>query len=347
MNTIEILHISDCLDGGVPAVIDTLLSRDGSQALFLGELRADLNQRHLCTCIPGYERTFHPIKFFKFLLVLRARIKEFNPKIIHLHSSYAGLLGVLAALGLNLPVIYSPHASPMMMPAPGMKLRIIRRLEKITSTLARCVIACSKDEAAYFGGKTRVITIPNGVPDRVIRVFEELLQKNSGFTYDIIGVGRDSEQKDLEQFSNIAELVLQQLPNARIAWLGAAGRAGLSDKVTWLGYVSEHEVEQVLSQSQIFLATSQYEGFSVASIKAGIAGCQLVLRNTPGTRALILDGTPGVLFHMPEECAARIVPLIRDGLTITARVHQGSLTAQNYSQDLQIRRTEILYKEFL
>lgn len=347
MNRIEVLHISDCLDGGVPAVIDTLLSRDGSRALFLGELRAELSHRNLCTCVHNYERTFHPIKFFKFLLLLRTRIKEFNPKIIHLHSSYAGLLGVLAALGLKLPVIYSPHASPMMMPSPGIKLRIIRRLEKITSSLACCVIACSKDEATYFGGKTRVITIPNGVPDRVSRVFEELLQKNSGFTYDIIGVGRDSKQKDLEQFSEISEIVLCQLPNARIAWLGATGRSGLSDKVTWLGYVSEYEVEQVLAQSQIFLATSQYEGFSVASIKAAIAGCQLVLRNTPGTRALILDGTPGMLFHTSEECATGIVRLIRGGLPITARVSQGNLTGKNYSQDLQIHRTESLYKEFL
>ena len=343
----DILHITDCGDGGVPAVIDLLLTRPGSRALFLGPLKANLHNAHLCSSLEGYRRTFHPLKMIGVLKKLRARIVEINPRAIHLHSSYAGLLGALVSLTLDVPILYTPHASSMMIPKPSPMVRMVRQLERLTILRASCVIACSEDEARLFGWSRRpVMVVPNAVPQVEMDALSLRMHEECEYEYDVIGIGRDSAQKDLDQFSRIAEQLAHERPGVKIAWLGASYREGLSLKVDWKGYVSEAAVNETLVKSRVFLATSLYEGFSVASIKAAMAGCAIVLRDKPGTRALASDDIPCELYREPGEGAqaiARALNARHDPLRATRM----SMARKLYAQGRQLRWTNRIYDVFL
>lgn len=344
---VDILHITDCGDGGVPAVIDLLLNRPGSRALFLGPLKAALHNAHLCSSLEGYTRSFHPLRMAKVLMLLRARILEINPRVIHLHSSFAGLLGAFVSLTLRRPVIYTPHASAMMIPAPKPAVRLVRQLERFTIAAASCVIACSRDEAALFAwSRTPVRVVPNAVPDHEMEILARRMNEEPAYEFDVIGIGRDSAQKDLEQFSEVADLLAQRIPGIRIGWLGANKRPGLSGAVQWLGYVSEQRVNEALINSRVFLATSVYEGFSVASIKAVMAGCDMVLRDKPGTRALAGDGIPCTLYTHTQECAAAIASILAAQPAPEQRGARMLLARKLYSQGRQLRWTSRIYQVF-
>lgn len=346
VQAVEVLHITDCGDGGVPAVIDLLLNRPGSHALFLGPLRAKLHNADRCSSLDGYVRSFHPLKLAGVLLRLRRRILALNPRVIHLHSSYAGLLGALVSFTLRRPVLYTPHASAMMIPDPGRAVRVVRQFERLTVMASSCVIACSNDEAAIFESSGRQVTVvPNAVPDAEMN---ELVPSRGGAgAYDVIGIGRDSAQKDLGQFSQIAALLAQRIPGIRIGWVGATHRAGLDARVDWLGYVPEQEVNRVLASSRVFLATSHYEGFSVASIKAALAGCDIVLRNKPGTRALAADGIGCTLYDEPEQAADAIAGLLAHQADAAAGAARVALARERYSQERQLRLMNRIYERFL
>ena len=55
--------------------------------------------------LPEMSRSIHPLNDWKSYVKLRKIIKQFRPDIVHTHASKAGLLGRLAAIHENVPVI--------------------------------------------------------------------------------------------------------------------------------------------------------------------------------------------------------------------------------------------------
>ncbi len=55
--------------------------------------------------LPEMSRSIHPLNDWKAYFKLRKIIKQFRPDIVHTHASKAGLLGRLAAIHENVPVI--------------------------------------------------------------------------------------------------------------------------------------------------------------------------------------------------------------------------------------------------
>ena len=54
-------------------------------------------------------RSLSPVKIFRSAREIRNKIKMINPDIVYCHSSFAGVLGRLAVMGLKCKVIYNPH----------------------------------------------------------------------------------------------------------------------------------------------------------------------------------------------------------------------------------------------
>lgn len=110
----KILHIAECA-GGVERYLSMLLP--------LLEQRS-LKQYFLCS--QNYDRekyekivdgvrqidlrqSFSPCYALRKILELRREIKTVRPDVVYCHSSFAGGLGRLAALGLSCKVVYNPH----------------------------------------------------------------------------------------------------------------------------------------------------------------------------------------------------------------------------------------------
>ncbi len=63
----------------------------------------DLNIK--ATIIPEMSRSIKPFNDYVALKKIKQIIQEFRPDIVHTHASKAGMLGRLAALHLNVPII--------------------------------------------------------------------------------------------------------------------------------------------------------------------------------------------------------------------------------------------------
>ena len=113
--------------------------------------RADLErfraQRHRVTELP-MARGLRPLADTRAVQDLRRLLRRRRPDLVHLHSAKAGWLGRLAARGLGLPVLYSPHAFPFLQDDPAPVRRLYEWAERLAARWTTRLVAVSDAEAA-------------------------------------------------------------------------------------------------------------------------------------------------------------------------------------------------------
>lgn len=110
----KILHIAECA-GGVErylAMLMPLLEKMGVSQYFLCSRNYD--KKKFGQIIDGVEQmdlrqNFSPFYVIKKIFQIRRWIKNIAPDILYCHSSFAGGLGRIAALGIGCKVVYNPH----------------------------------------------------------------------------------------------------------------------------------------------------------------------------------------------------------------------------------------------
>jgi hypothetical protein len=99
------VHIRD-LGRALQARGDDVLVLGGGD----GAWAADVRGHGLCYRPLRYmARPIRPHVDVAALLELRAALRRARPDLVSLHTAKAGVLGRLAAVGLGVPVIYTPH----------------------------------------------------------------------------------------------------------------------------------------------------------------------------------------------------------------------------------------------
>ena len=114
MESLNVLHIAECA-GGVERYLQMLmplLKNNGIFQSFVCSSSYDPNKylewnEHVKQ-LRNF-RSFSPFCIIANILNIRDAIKQIQPDIIYCHSSFAGGLGRLAAIGLPCKVVYNPH----------------------------------------------------------------------------------------------------------------------------------------------------------------------------------------------------------------------------------------------
>lgn len=347
----KILHLTDCETGGVPAVIDTILDHIPGYVAFVGRTANQFRHQEEVIANLKSERTKNPIKAFRNLATLVSQLEKLDFSLIHAHSSFGGVYGAALSLRLKLPLIYSPHATPAMIQKKSLSDWVVSKAEIFTCIQSTAVIACSEDEQSAIKSlhsKTRTIVIPNGIK----------LEKpvTTTLDWDLLAVGRICSQKRPDLFLTLTSAIREEIPNLRVAWVGpglyTSSDPALSKeakKVDWLGEVSEAEVNRLLATTRVFVSTSDYEGLSLASIKAAASGCFLLLRDAPGTRAPVQMGAAGLLFKTPEAAAAAAIPMIKTSSStfLESATSRTAIGQEIFGVERQIRQLGDLYAQFV
>ena len=92
-------------------------------------------------------------------------------------------------------------------------------------------------------------------------------------------------------------------------------QAGLTDYVSFLGWVEPEEIPELLRKFDVLLLPSIWpEPFSRAILEGMISGLVVVATRTGGTPEIIVDGENGLLFtpNDPEDLAKKIAHLVDD-----------------------------------
>jgi len=229
-------------------------------------------------------------------------LRRERPTILSLHTAKAGALGRLIAPSLGLRPLYTPHGWSFSQ-GVGRRASWYRGLER---TLARwpatIVNVCEHDRALALsrgvGRPDDHVVIHNGMPD----VGPEGRANPASEPARLVMVARFEPQKDhatlLHALARIGHRTMWTLTlvgdgSGVTAARDLADRLGLLERITFTGAVDD--VAPHLASAQVFVLTTQWEGFPRSILEAMRAGLPVVATDVDGVPESVADGRTGIL----------------------------------------------------
>lgn len=164
-----------------------------------------------------------------------------------------------------------------------------------------------------------------GVPRKKIVVNKNWVlnldwKKDKKYRFDLIYTGRVDPVKNLSSFINVVKKVKGVYPAVKaciVGWGEEIDRisdliqaTSLESSIELVG--SQKNVVKYLSESKIFLLTSNFEGLPIAPLEAMACGLPVVTSNYPGADELVKNGKTGYVGDNEEILAGHIFELLAD-----------------------------------
>jgi glycosyltransferase involved in cell wall biosynthesis len=277
-------------------------------------------------CIPyevveGLKWSISPVADVRAYLRLKRALKKFSPDLISTHSTKAAGLGNLGGRALGIPVVFTAHGWLI---APGassprqLALRWGHRLIARLASATICVCDYDRRLAVDHGlvSDDRIVVVHNSVADA-----EEIPRADAAVAPPhLITVTRLAPPKDvgtvLEALATICDRawtfeVVGDGP-MREALETQIARLGLEDRVRVSGTCND--VASRLGRAQIFVLSTDREGFPMSVLEAMRAGLPVVASDVGGICEAVLQGESGLMVRprSVEEMAAALTSLIED-----------------------------------
>lgn len=304
----RILVVSTNADqAGAPSHVRDLVNALGHRYQFMvafgeaGPIEQVLSRAGVQTCIvEGLRSSISPVRDLDVIKRVRAIIRDFDPCLIHAHSSKAGLIARLAGRLERVPVIYTVHGWGFGAGRPALQSAIVRVVEQVLQPFTRMYIAVSEADGqvgrvALGLGNERLQVVPNGVPDTHWRAQPD---RNG----DFVMVARTDAAKD----HPTALRAFAALPSgSRFSCVGggtdsdAFGSlvmdrgAAVAARVRQLG--ARSDVAEILASHGVFVLASRYEGMPLSIIEAMRAGLPVIASRVGGVGELVVDEVTGYL----------------------------------------------------
>lgn len=252
-----------------------------------------------------YERNieFLPIRNFTVKEVKRI-IKEYKPDLIHAHDMRASFIGALACG--NIPIISHIHNNNF--DSRGISLKSIAYLYAALKAKHIFWVSDSSYEGYYFHNlfKKKSEVLYNIIS--IDNLYSKMALDNNNYDYDIVYLGRITEQKNPLRLMKICKEIVDQLPSVKIAVIGTgnleddthkeAERLQLESYVTFLGFQSNPY--KILNDSKLMIMTSLWEGTPMCVLEAMSLGVPVVSTPTDGVKIVVDNGKTGYLDETDE-----------------------------------------------
>lgn len=230
---------------------------------------------------------------------LRSLIKQYRPDVIHMHSSQAGVLGKISAIGYSCKKVYSPHGfSFLREDVSALKRQIFMSIERIFTLFDCTIVASSASEYSIAKQLTnRAILIQNGISCDSLKPFEHIKPQNETITVGM--VGRAMYQKNPAMFNEIA----MRMPHLHFEWIGDGI---LRDKlkapnIHIVGWGPREEALEYLANCDIYIMTSLWEGMPLSLLEAMFLGKPCVVTNVIGNRDVVSNDHNGYVCDNIEQ----------------------------------------------
>jgi len=242
---------------------------------------------------------------FQAISRIRWAIKQTKPDVIHIHGTRAGSLARLAAIGLNLPVIYTEHLWTKQYALSNRFLNFIHYFANwfldIFTNLNIAVSGAVKEFLTSSGishqGKIKVIyngIEPTKTEAQVMANEQEIL---------IGTVGTLNATKGVQFLIQALPRVSTEFPQVKLEIIGEGPyrrklekqvkRLKLEKQVKFKGFIAE--VEQEMAKWDIYVQPSLSESFGLAIIQAMSVGLPVVASRAGGIPEVVTDGLSGIL----------------------------------------------------
>ena len=320
--------------------------------------------------LPELVREINPWKDLVALGKLYTRMKQGGYKIVHTHSSKAGVIGRLAARLARVPIIvHTVHGWSFHERMSPTRRRFFVSLEKMAARWSNALIVVAERDIAK--GFEQGI----GVPDQyhLIRSAIPLedfdpssvngleVRKELGIAPDALvlgNVGRLSPQKNPLDWVRVAEKVSKVIPACRFLLVGDGplrlevesllSEVGIANRTILTGI--RRDVPRMLAAMDVFLLTSLWEGLPRVIPQAMLMKVPVVANRADGTVEAIDHGStgylcaPGSLGQMADYC----VELLQEPALRTEMGERGrARSLQEFDLKVMIAQIERLYDELL
>lgn len=267
--------------------------------------------------IPSLVREIRPLQDLRALWELVATFRRVRPKIVHTHSSKAGILGRLAAWLAGVPcILHTIHGYGVTPAQPLWLQHLVIKLEWMVGRVTTHWIAVSQADRRqglewelFSASKVSVVRPgidPTPFAARIEQAERDRLRASLGVGPHQLLVGTVSclkPQKSPEDFIRVAALVCQRMPAAKCVLVGDGAlrpqieamihAQGLQDRVALLGW--RRDVASLLKAFDVFVLTSQWEGLPCAMLEARASRIPIVATRVGGSAEAIIEGIQGTL----------------------------------------------------
>ena len=318
--------------------------------------------------IPALAREIRPGKDALALFSLIRLFKKIKPKIVHTHSSKAGILGRLAAFAARVPiVIHSVHGFSFSPFQPFFKRNFYLLFEKICRPLTThfVFVAASDIESARSHKllAENYSLIRSGFPLQKFRgrfsdttVLKRKFQLDEG-SFVCGTIAPFKPQKGLQHLLDIAALVIRQSP-AVLFFIAGDGeqrpelerelqRRGLSRNFRLPGFLPD--MENVIDCFDLGISTALWEGLPQSLVQLRLKKKAVIANDIPGNREIIRDGLNGYLIPVGdhERFASAILKLAADPVLRNRLGGYGEEDFGEWDATLMVNRQEELYQRLL
>jgi glycosyltransferase involved in cell wall biosynthesis len=141
----------------------------------------------------------------------------------------------------------------------------------------------------------------------------------------VVFLGRLRKYKGVQILLRAVPKIREKVPEVKVLIVGdgphretlekLAARLGISDVVTFTGFVPSQERVRFLRTSHVAVTPSPKEGWGLTVVEANACGTPVVASRSPGLRDSVRHGETGFLVRHGdvEELAARVVEVLTDG----------------------------------
>ena len=291
-----VVHVTESLGGGT------------ARAMFEFVMSTPSAEHHLIACTrDGSETDVELSDVFASVVIcrtrwlipreLRRKLRELSPDIVHLHSSWAGLLGRITAVPrrvLKPRVLYSPHCFFFERANRSRTVRwLAYRVERILSARTDLSVCVSPHELnSALGLHMPAVYVPN-TSRRMTAALQRDADQAKPARPRIITIGRVCQQKDPGFFVRVKQRCEELGVDAEWIWIGE-GERDLAQRLESEGIAVTgwlHSLGELLSSASVYLHTAAWEASPMSILEATELGIPLAVRSIPSLASLGLDPT--------------------------------------------------------
>lgn len=234
---------------------------------------------------------------------------------VHAHDWLVAHAGITLKKAFDVPLIATIHATEWgrWSGIHNDLQNYIHSMEWLLNYEAKGTIVCSyymKNEVENIFGvpSNKVFVLPNGVESDKYNVDFDQWNFRRRYAYDheklVMSVGRMVPEKGFQVLCDSAVKVLQNYANVRFVIAGKGGmldelryrakKLGVSDRVTFAGFVSDEDLIKLQIVSDVAVFPSLYEPFGITAIEGMAAGTPIVVSDTGGLGEIVDHGYTGI-----------------------------------------------------
>lgn len=276
----------------------------------------------------------------------------------------SGPVGAQLSKFANFPHVISVHGGDLYDPSKKMSPHrhgVLRAVIRCLLTKADAIVGQSVNTldnmSKYYGSDLSGVRIPLGIT----RPPQGTVERASyGLTDDdmvLATVGRLVPRKAIDQM--VAMLPQLSECRAHLFIVGSgpeepklkeqAASLGVADRLHCLGFVSEEEKAGVLRMADLFVSTSQHEGFGLVFLEGMACGLPVVCYDHGGQTDFLEDGATGHLVPLNDtaQFSEKCLSLLNDAETRQAMAAENLRRVEDLFIDSCARAYEELFDDVL